>query len=333
MISYILEDIRKNITDFYPGSGAVRNITVKNISKENSAIVYRIKANCDKGKRLLFFKSHGDSANISDRNYNRYLDANYEFSMLSKMNYYFSNIQEYSIVKPFKFYEKYNGYLMEGINFPSLELKIKTYGNIFSEIIFAKKLRSMCFTTGKFLATFHRKSKNLKELDLEFIKKQISNGTIRKKENLDNYFHQMYPGFIDAEFRKNIKDMISKNAEELNLACIHNKFRPEHVFVKKDELILTDFQCFDYGSIYEDISRFIVSLDRLSINRMISSSLMMKLKKEFKLGYGDLNHTLLRIFILKRYLRYYQLSKNSNNSEKLLNWHRNKIIETITTLS
>jgi len=222
---------------------------------------------------------------------------------------------------------------MEGINFPSLELKIKTYGNVFSGIIFTKRLRSMCFLTGKFLATFHQKTKNLKDLDIEFIKKQISNSTIRKKENLYNYFHQMYPGFIDAAMRKNIKDMISKNAEELNLACIHNKFRPEHVFVTKNELILADFQCFDYGSIYEDISRFIVSLDRLSINRMISSSLMMELKKEFELGYGDLNHTLLRLFILKRYLRYYQLSKNLNNSEKLLNWHHNKIIETIGTLS
>ena len=60
---------------------------------------------------------------------------------------------------------------------------------------------------------------------------------------------------------------------------------------------------------------------------------MTKLKKEFKLGYGDLNHTLLRLFILKRYLRYYQLSKNLNNSEKLLNWYRVKIIETIATLS
>ena len=89
----------------------------------------------------------------------------------------------------------------------------------------------------------------------------------------------MYPGFIDAAFRKNIKVIISKNAEELNLACIHNKFRPEHVFVKKDDIALAvkaelNDAMLDYG--FDIIKTLVTDIDpdaqvKAAMNRINAS--------------------------------------------------------------
>jgi len=330
MINNLLDDIRNNIPDFYPEFGTVLGLKAKEISKVNSARVFKIKVNYKIGDKVLFLKCHDKNTNDSGDNYQRNMDANYEYTVLHSINSCFSNVEGFSIVKPLKMYKQYNAFLMEGIDVPSLHSQIKKYGSIFLANIYIQKLKKFCFLSGKWLKVFHNETRNLRQLGIGFIEKQKSIDTIRNKENLYDQLVKLSPETIEKSKIKLIKNKIIDNINSINLAGIHNKFRPEHIFIDKKNLSIIDFQVFDYGSIYEDISRFLVSLNRFLINGFFRRRFIDDLKKEFLIGYGvSEDNGLLKLFILRRYMKHYKFIITHQGGNRLSSWYQKRITNLI----
>ena len=66
----------------YPEIERVINLKTNDISKDNTAIVYKITIHYEGGKKQLFLKGQGNNDKNNRANYQRNIDAGYEYSIL-----------------------------------------------------------------------------------------------------------------------------------------------------------------------------------------------------------------------------------------------------------
>ncbi len=209
-------------------------------------------------------------------------DTKVDFETLSYLYERFQRVRGYSVVRPIAHFPEDMAVVTEEVEGENLHDLIKEKARLWHTGSEIDALRAHCRACGVWLRHFQ-------EFTAQQRRAALPAGRIleRLRTDLDVCVTMGLPERVSLRLLRCCEEQLrSIDGRDVPVVGEHPDFQPDNILLSPAGVTVLDFTNFQYGSAYNDIARFLASLDFLQKNPLYRPGKIRTLKAAFLQGYG-----------------------------------------------
>jgi thiamine kinase-like enzyme len=209
-------------------------------------------------------------------------DAKVEFDTLSYLYEKFRRVPGCSVVRPIAFFPEEMAVVTEEVEGEKLHDVIKRKASLWHASSEIEVLRAHCRACGVWLRHFQEFTAQQRQAALPVSRILEQVGT-----DLEVCVKMGLPGAVSLSLLRFCEEQLrSVEGRDFPVVGEHPDFQPDNILLSPAGVTVLDFTNFRYGSAYNDVARFLASLDFLQKNPLYRRGRMYTLIAAFLQGYG-----------------------------------------------
>lgn len=205
-----------------------------------------------------------------------------EFETLSYLHEKFLEVPGCAVVRPIALFPEEMAVVTEAAEGDNLHDLIKGMAGLWPASAEIENLKAHCRACGVWLRHFQEMTTQQRRaaLPVSRIVEQVS-------ADLEICVQMGLPRFVSVRLLAVCEEQL-RTIEDREVPVVgeHPDFQPDNILLSPDGVTVLDFTNFQYGSAYNDVARFLASLDFLCKNPLYSRKNVHLLKTAFLDGYG-----------------------------------------------
>ncbi len=278
-ISEVLQELTEGYALYFPDEKAPPTISSVQFTGRRLSDVARVELNFNRSIARIYVKAHKHPKSPPERVRKK---ARLEFDTLSYLYERFRTVPRCSVVRPIAFFPEEIAVVTEEGEGKNLHHLIKAKASVWHGGSEIEVLKGYCRACGKWLRHFQ-------ELTFQERREAIPVNNILDQlvANLEVCVQMGLPRIASSGLLRFYEDQLRRiEGREFPVVGEHPDFQPDNILVCPSGVTVLDFTSFQYGSIYNDVARFLVSVDFLSKNPFYSRARIHTLTAAFLQGYG-----------------------------------------------
>ena len=207
-----------------------------------------------------------------------------EFEMAKMVCEAFKHLPQFGVLRPITYYPEGFAFIAEECQGKPLRSFLPFWYDLWKAKSKMNAAAPYCYLAGQWLRHLHETDSNNHRFPLPI--EAISSGIHSRLYKLKSCPFPLSP-VLEGRVKEYVGQMQDAlKGEELKRSIIHGDFCPANMLVDNGKLSVIDFSTAGEGSIYNDLTHFLLHLRNLIQYHLVSKNHIKKLEHEFLRGYG-----------------------------------------------
>jgi thiamine kinase-like enzyme len=278
-ISEVLQKLTEGFALYFPGEKERPKISSVQFMGRRLSDIARVELCLSRSYGNIYVKLHKNPKAPLERVHQK---ARLEFDTLSYLYEKFRNVPECSVARPIAFFPEEMAVVTEEGEGKNLHQLIKRKAGLWCGGSDIELLTRHCRASGVWLRHFQEITAQQRQEALP-----VSDLLGHVRTDLEECVAIGLPRADSIRLVTFCEDQLRRvEGRDFSVVGIHPDFQPDNVLVSPAGVTVMDFTSFQYGSIYNDVARFLASLDFLTKNPLYSRAKIQNLMAAFLRGYG-----------------------------------------------